>query len=228
MIEIRTTPNPPRTRLVSAVISSLDKALRVDQLPAFTGIYAIPGMSGKKYRYFINTLVGSLGDTAYLEVGSWAGSTLCSAIYGNKVRAAAIDNWSTFNGPRDAFNRNLEAFATNDTRVTVHEGDFRSIDYSKIGKFEIYLFDGPHGQKDQYDGLNLVRPALKKEFVFIVDDWNWLAVRLGTFKAIQDCRIETLYAAEIRTTLNNSHASVANQQSDWHNGYFISVLKQHK
>ena len=39
---------------------------------------------------------GSFDDARYSEVGVWKGSTLCSAIYGNKVRALAADNWSGF------------------------------------------------------------------------------------------------------------------------------------
>jgi len=31
---------------------------------------------------------------------------------------------------------------------------------------------------------------------------------------------------EIRTTLDNTHAAVAFKESDWHDGYFISVLQK--
>jgi hypothetical protein len=56
------------------------------------------GMSGKKYRYLINNLVGSTPDARYLEVGSWAGSTACSAMWGNKCKVICIDDWSEFGG----------------------------------------------------------------------------------------------------------------------------------
>lgn len=52
------------------------------------------GMSGRKYRYLINNLVEGLTDARYLEIGSWAGSTACSAIYGNNVTVTCIDDWS--------------------------------------------------------------------------------------------------------------------------------------
>jgi hypothetical protein len=54
------------------------------------------GMSGKKYRYLINNLVGSIDNARYLEIGSWKGSTACSAIYGNHCRSLCIDNWNHF------------------------------------------------------------------------------------------------------------------------------------
>ena len=93
-------------------------------------------------------------------------------------------------------------------------------------KFNIYLFDGPHEERDQYDGLALAVPCLEKQFVFIVDDWNWERVRSGTFAAIQKCNLSVLFSAEIRTTLNNSHPAVAGKDSDWHNGYYIAVLEK--
>jgi hypothetical protein len=40
------------------------------------------------------------------------------------------------------------------------EDDFRKINYTDIGKFNVYLFDGPHDEEDQYDGIALAQPAL--------------------------------------------------------------------
>jgi hypothetical protein len=48
------------------------------------------------------------------------------------------------------------------------EGDFRSFDYSKIGKYNVYLFDGPHMEKDQYDGIDLVKEALDDLYFLII------------------------------------------------------------
>jgi hypothetical protein len=63
----------------------------------------IEGMSGQKYRLLINQLVGSISDARYLEIGSLAGSTAAAALYGNRVRALCIDNWSEFGGSRELF-----------------------------------------------------------------------------------------------------------------------------
>jgi hypothetical protein len=69
-------------------------------------------------------------------------------------------------------------------------------------------------------------PALDKQFVFIVDDWNFERVRVGTMDALKECNLEIEYAIEIRTTQDDTHATVAWVDSDWHNGYFIAVLRQ--
>ena len=57
----------------------------------------MPGMSGKKYRYFINNFVSQTDNPRYLEIGSWTGSTVCSALYGNAV----VDHFSK-QGPEDS------------------------------------------------------------------------------------------------------------------------------
>src|SRR4051812_15784525 len=98
-------------------------------------------MSGRKYRTFINNLIGALPDARYLEIGVWMGSTLCSAIYMNKVRALAIDNWSQFGGPAARFFSNLATYK-GDASVSFLDTDFRAIDFSTVGKFNVYLFDG--------------------------------------------------------------------------------------
>jgi hypothetical protein len=189
-------------------------------------VLAIPGMSGRCYRMFVNNLIGSLPEPRYLEVGTWAGSTLCAAINGNRVHATAIDNWSQFGGPREAFQANLTRFATPQAFVRFIQGDFRQVDYRRIDPCDVYMFDGPHETQDQYEGVALALPALKPCFVLIVDDWNWQKVRDGTWQALEALHIEVLHSLEVRTSIDDTHPEVAFQQSDWHNGYFIGTLRK--
>jgi hypothetical protein len=185
-------------------------------------IIQMKGMSGRKYRYFINNLVAILGAPEYLEVGSWAGSTACAAMHGNAGRFLCIDNWSEFGGPRDQFLSNTQ-FARN-SRIDFQfiESDFRAVDFSSIGLFNIYLFDGPHEARDQYDGLMMALPALQREFVFVVDDWNWNRVRQGTFSALKESGISILSSIQIKTNQNDGTPVLKFEQSEWHNGYFIA------
>ena len=190
-------------------------------------ILAIQGMSGKKYRYFINNLIERLQSPRYLEVGSWLGSTLCAAIYKNNVTAVAIDNWSQFAGPVADFFRNLGNSCSLENRVSVLSKDFRYVDFKSLGTFNVYLFDGPHEYQDQYDGLLMALPALDNRFIFIVDDWNWRRVREGTYACIADLGLTIVTSIEVRSTSEeDGNPSVAFQDSDWHNGYFISILQK--
>jgi hypothetical protein len=188
------------------------------------------GMSGKRYRHFINNLISDIEDARYLEIGCWKGSTSCSAIYNNSVDAYCVDNWVEFGGPKNIFCDNVQKCVDtcDDIGITFFESDFRDVAYEEIGKYNVYLFDGPHTQKDQYDGLSYAQPALDDEFIFICDDWNWKKVRDGTFDAIEKLNLNILYSIDIRTTNDDSYPPEENtmEKSDWHNGYYISVLSK--
>ena len=184
------------------------------------------GMSGRCYRYAINNLVASIPNARYLEVGSWAGSTSCAAMEGNRARVVCIDNWSEFGGPKEEFLKNASELRGPYVDFDFIEDDFRNVSFTDIGRFNVYLFDGPHAEKDQYDGVAMALPALDDRFVFIVDDWNWDYVRRGTSAAIKANGLVTEFSVEIRTTLDNSHPEICRQHSDWHNGYFIGVLSK--
>jgi len=211
----------PESLLLKA---SLDRALRnTGEPPDF--IRAIDGMSGQKYRTFISNLVGFHPDARYLEIGSWGGSTASAALYGNSAKALCIDNCSLFGGSKAMFLNNIKRVLSPKIEFSMIEDDFRSIDYTSLGTFNIFLFDGPHAEVDQYDGIMLPRAALDGCFILIVDDWNWRQVRLGTFRAIIDARFSIVSAVEIRTTWNNTHPTISGKFSEWHNGYFVAVLK---
>jgi hypothetical protein len=188
------------------------------------------GMSGTRYRMFINRLMQLHGcDARYLEVGSWKGSTLASAIEGNKGHACAIDNWAEYDGPRDAFFANIAQTPTEAT-LDVIEADFRSVKYSGIkgGPFNVFMFDGPHNEQDQYDGVRLTHRAMADSYTLIVDDWNWLGVRTGTLKALIDARLRVEHAIEIRTSTDNCAPATTHTRSktEWHNGYFIAKIRK--
>jgi len=193
-------------------------------------ILSLHGMSGKRYRIFINNLIKLVQDARYLEIGSWSGSTACSAIYDNRVKCVCIDNWSQFGNAQAEFQRNIQnaLSSTNSNSINFYEQDFRKVNYSNIGSFNVYLFDGPHEVDDQYDGLKYALPALDDIFIFIVDDWNDPRPREGTQKAIQDLGVEVIYSMQIRTSngIDTIYPKIVLQDSHWHNGYFVSVCKK--
>ncbi len=223
---ITVTGANPEARSSVKIQSAFDKAMICDgKLPE--AILTMNGMSGRKARYFLNNLIESLDDARYLEIGVWQGSTLCSAIYGNQVNAVAIDNWSQFGGPVDEFMANLAEFRGPNAKVIVLETDFRAAPFDTLGEHNVYTYDGPHLKVDQYDGIALALPALGEEFILIVDDWNWRAVREGTLDAIATLKLTVDLQIEVKTTLDDTHvAGLTRQHSDWHNGYFVAALRK--
>lgn len=216
----------------SDYISLIEKSFNEAESKLPEWILKMEGMSGKKYRNFINNLIDSIENPRYLEVGCWKGSTTCSAIYNNKVKSYCIDNWAEFGGPKNIFYENIKKCVNecDDIEIVFEESDFRNIKYDEIGKYNIYLFDGPHEEQDQYDGLVFAQPSLDDEFIFICDDWNWKRVREGTLNAIEKNNLDVIFSVEIRTTDDDSYPPENNtmQNSDWHNGYYISVLRKNE
>jgi hypothetical protein len=214
-------------RLSNAFFSSLAME---HKLP--NSIRYMHGMSGKKYRYLINNLIESTPDAKYLEIGSWKGSTASSAIYGNRCTALCIDNWSDFlwgdskENVRGVFESNVRSAAGNTANFNYIDSDFRAVDYSNIGKFNVYMFDGPHDEKDQYDGVMIAQPALEDQYVLIVDDWNGPGVRAGTARALEELKHTVVCSLEVMTRHDNEHPVISMEASDWHNGYYIAVVNK--
>ncbi len=189
-------------------------------------IRKMKGMSGQKYRLLINELVRTTPDACYLEVGSWIGSTACSAIFGNNLKALCIDNWSEFGGPKETFFSNIAKCQTSDVEFDFMEADCLEVDYSKLGPFNIFFYDGPHSEEDTYKCITASQEALAPVYTLIVDDWNWGYVRRGTCRALQDLGVEIIAELSIRTTQDGSYPRVYEHRSDWHNGYYFAVCRR--
>jgi len=212
------------SELAQALKTAFDRADKMQhKLPA--ELMTMHGMSGKKFRALMNNLIEIVPNPRYLEIGCWAGSTFCSSIWQNNCQAVAVDNWSQFGGPRDQFLNNLKKFSNSENQRFI-ESDFRDIDYNNLGKFNVYMYDGPHEHDDQSDGLRMVLPALDDMFIWVVDDWNWPDPKNGTIDALTNVDVEVIAGIEIHTTDDLTHAKVSHEQSDWHNGYYIAILKK--
>jgi len=182
-------------------------------------IFGISGFSGRYNRIILNTIVQETKNANYLEVGSWLGSTACSAMYGNACKVVCVDNFYD-NGKlgtatKENLIENLEKFKNETIEYRFIDEDYRKVDYPSLGKFNIYYYDGPHKSQDQYDGFMLGLPAMEDEFIFIADDWNWDYVRNGTLNAIKDSGV---------TVTSAIHAIT--RTVDWNNGYYIAAIKK--
>ena len=180
-------------------------------------ILKMDGMSGKKTRHFYNNIC-SMNDTRYLEIGTWKGSSICSAMCNNKMTCTAIDNWSEFGGPKDEFIINFNKYK-GENNATFIEKDCWNIDVNLLGKFNIYMYDGNHTETSHFQALNYYLSCLDNEFIYLVDDWNNETIRNGTLNSIKHKNLEILYQKEIYTESNSN-------LNDWHNGISIFVLKQ--
>ena len=189
------------------------------------GLLKMEGMSGKKTRHFYNNLLNK-DDARYLEIGTWKGSSVCSAMCGNKAKVVCIDNWSEFGGPKSEFLTNFNIYkGENEARFI--EQDCYKVNTSQLPRFNIYMYDGNHTQDSHYNALVHYYDCLDDMFVFIVDDWNWKDVRYGTYDSFNKLNLSVLYEKNIRTTNDNSHPQWGSEkQQQWHNGIYVAILKK--
>jgi hypothetical protein len=187
-------------------------------------IINIEGMSGTMTRHFYNNLL-DIEDARYLEIGTWKGSSVCSAMFKNKAKVVCIDNWSEFGGPKSEFLVNFEKFK-GENEATFIENDCYKVDVSLLPKFNIYMYDGNHTNESHYKALLHYYNCLDDIFIFIVDDWNWKDVRDGTNNAIQKLNLKVLYEKEIRLTWDNSHTPHKQARDTWWNGIYVVILQK--
>ena len=150
----------------------------------------IKGMSSFKNRHFLNN-VCELPDLKYLEIGTWQGSTLCSAMYQNEGVFYAIDHFVpnfSQDGDRpvkELLFENLDKFGLQD-KLSFFDADSFKFNLSNIThKINVYFYDGDHTREAQRDALLYYKSVLAEEFIYIVDDWSSVkGVQRGTFEAI--------------------------------------------
>lgn len=184
-------------------------------------IKQMEGMTGIKTRHFYNNLL-TIDGSKYLEIGTWKGSSVCSAMCGNSSKILCIDNWSEFGGPKDEFLRNFEKYIGNNEASYI-ESDCFGIDITSIGKFNIYMYDGNHSYDSHYKSLTYFINSMEDEFILIVDDWNWEEVRSATNNSIRDLNLTTLWCKEIRLNENNE---TTHDKDGWWNGIAVFLLKK--
>lgn len=184
----------------------------------------IDGMSGEVTRHFYNNLL-NMDDARYLEIGTWKGSTVCAAMYGNKGTVTCIDNWSEFGGPKWEFIQNFEKFKGQNNAKFIEQDCFH-VSPSELGKFNIYMYDGNHAAQSHYRALTHFIESLDDVFIYIVDDWNTDHIRSATRQAINDLKLKILWEREIRLTFDNSHTELNLARSSWWNGIFVALIKK--
>jgi len=138
---------------------------------------AVPGLAKENNLALVN-LAASLvpAGERYVEVGTFRGTSLISALRGNDdLDAVAIDDFSFSEASREQLEANLERFGVAG-RPTILEGDFHEVltggalSERSVG---VYYYDAGHSYEDQLDGLRLIEPYLADEALVIVDDSDW-------------------------------------------------------
>lgn len=183
-------------------------------------VFTIPGMSSPVVRHFLNNIC-ALPHTSYLEIGCWQGSTLISALHGNKENitdAIAIDNWTLHpeRSIKESFLQNTKQYLQ-DYPYRFFEQDCFAVP-KDIFRHPIttYFYDGNHHVTSHEKAFTYFNDIFADTFIAIIDDWNWERVRKGTKLAFKKLNYNIVYEQEFFTKGNDPH--------DWWNGIYIAVI----
>ncbi len=180
----------------------------------------LDGMSSPKIRHFLNNICAQK-NIKYLEIGSWKGSTLCSALYNNyHIQATAIDNFSHHcdSTIKPILEKNIKTYLSNNNLVVINEDCFK-LDLSLLNKFNVYFYDGAHDKLSQEKAITYFYPVLEDKFILIVDDFNNDSVRAGTDSGIKKMNLNII--KEWRLSAKNN-----GDIEQWWNGLFVAIMSK--
>lgn len=166
------------------------------------------GMIGPQARNLLNLLC-EVENCNYLQIGTWKGACLYSALYKNNVNYAfACDDFSQYSQSQVVTDTNEKINLNFDTMLNLiqpqdsgekiqfefYDGNCWSLPLNKIKKpINLYFYDGGHKTGDHFLSLYYFYPVLAENFIFICDDWSEQKVRDGTYAAINQCNYGIVY-----------------------------------
>ncbi|MCU0606087.1 MAG: class I SAM-dependent methyltransferase [Candidatus Edwardsbacteria bacterium] len=137
----------------------------------------VPGMISVKKQRLLNLAFSFLAaGECYLEVGTYQGKSLISAVKGNPPRPVhAVDNFTEFTAAntQQLLMANLARYGMGD-KVKFHNADFRTaVNRALVAEpVGLYFYDGAHDEESQYAAIRVAEPLLADEALVIIDDWR--------------------------------------------------------
>lgn len=207
--------------MVEIVKSSIEKAEQESSKLSHE-VSHLRGFSSPKIRHFMNN-VCSYGTCKYLEIGTWSGSTLIPAMFGNDVEAMAIDNFSQF-GPEqheDGFDAkkvlyaNIEKFLGNRKKhsLKVCECNCFYMKPEEVLTANVFFYDGDHSAEATQKAIEVFGATCLNPFLLIVDDLQLAeSVWEGTKKALNKFTIHASWELK--------------KENGYHEGLYVAVLEK--
>jgi predicted O-methyltransferase YrrM len=189
----------------------------------------VRGMVSIKKQKLLNIAFACLDvNECYLEVGTYLGKSLISAMLGNPPRHVfACDNFSEFtkSNSHEGLKQNLKAYNLLE-KVTFFDADFTTVlTKERISPpVGVYFYDGAHDEASQYLAIKLVEPLLSNEALVIIDDWRFAPdsgsyAKVATERAVAESANEWQMLYELPARYNGDRAM-------WWNGVAIYAFKR--
>jgi len=134
-------------------------------------------MSRARVYAVLNAIVSCMDEgELYLEVGTYQGGSLISALLGNQARAIGVDSFAEF-----STTNSLERTQGNLNQFGVAERvDLRNMSYQDFFanvpndfKVQVYYYDGAHDYETQLAGMEAAWPYLRSGSIILVDDYSY-------------------------------------------------------
>jgi len=188
----------------------------------------VEGKTSIKKQRLLNLAFGFLEDTeGYLEIGTYHGKSLISAILGNPLRPVfACDNFSEFDvNSLEITRANLARYGLLE-RVTFYDCDFLQVFAAEnlpvpIG---LYFYDAAHDEESQYQAIKHIEPFLSDEALVLVDDWRFASdsgsfAKTATLRAMSESRYRWQLLYELPARFNGDLAM-------WWNGVGVMGFRR--
>jgi predicted O-methyltransferase YrrM len=132
-------------------------------------------MSRARVYAMLNAVVSSLEEgELYVEVGTYQGGSLISALLDNNARAIGVDAFCEFKETNnfDQTQANLRRFGVDD-RAVLRNMTYQDFFLSVPAEFSIqaYYYDGAHDYQSQLNGMEAAWDYLHAGSVVLVDDY---------------------------------------------------------
>jgi len=110
----------------------------------------------------------------YLEIGTFAGTSLIAALKENDVLANVIDplqDVTAIGTTYDIWQKAVTEFGVKD-RITLHREECEKFDESTLPSVGLYYYDGNHDSGHTYEGLKKFEKNLSDVAIIMVDCYN--------------------------------------------------------
>lgn len=147
-------------------------------------VSSIHCMSRPRVYAVLNAIVSSMDPgELYVEVGTYQGGSLISALHENSSRAIGVDSFGEFTQTNNyqLTSDNLSRFGVAD-RVTLYDVPFAQFfrEAAPDMQIAVYYYDGAHDYETQLAGMEAAWSRLHPGSIILVDDYTypevWMAI----------------------------------------------------
>lgn len=188
------------------------------------------GLNSPYVQCLLYNLCDTLPSVDALELGVFRGKTLVAiALHPNVKRVDAIDNFSYNYGEENkpeghenvqiTLNDNIKQYGVQN-KVHIHKTDFNSIDAKTLGKsINLVHLDAVLPPKLYSNALELIKPALDTEVLWVLSNYRDLSVKLALDPFIVRSNLKVMYEKELTSTFSTDDRG-------WWNG--VKVISTQK